>query len=88
MINKNNSFHLLIFKKILVAQNKSKVSYEYGLPNNYKRKIKFDFSWHFTGEWSTCTKSCGKGFYLIRITKNIKILMFFHLPKRVQNDAG
>lgn len=47
-----------------MAQNKSKVFYEYGLPNNYKRIVKFDFTWHFTGEWSSCNKSCGKGFIL------------------------
>ena len=38
------------------------VSYFYTLPNNYAPPVNKYFTWEYTNDWSSCSKSCGKGF--------------------------
>lgn len=40
---------------------KSNISFQYGLPNDYKPDLKFQYKWSYETEWSVCSKSCGKG---------------------------
>lgn len=46
---------------MLNYQQNSKISYEYSLPNGFENKVRLFYYWHFNGEWSICSKSCGKG---------------------------
>lgn len=37
------------------------VSYFYTLPNKYVPEAKKYYTWDFKNDWSSCSKSCGKG---------------------------
>ncbi len=46
--------------KLLNFEQKSNITYQYGLPNGYQQK-NFNFFYEYNQEWTSCSKSCGKG---------------------------
>ena len=47
--------------KLLNFEYKSNISFQYGLSNGYEPKH-LDFFYEYNQEWTSCSKSCGKGF--------------------------
>jgi hypothetical protein len=73
-LENNNNYEIIQFHKglnirkdiyimLLNYESKSNITYEYALPNNYKLNMKnFNYKWILNDEWTSCSKSCGKGY--------------------------